>query len=139
MTTPKFKSKEDCFVYYPLSLSAGHDQNANYIGVPADHLAKVVTAAGAASKYRCNLCQYHTSSKPSVYSHIRRVHLGICVACKLCGSRFYQGKDWSAHMEQAHREEKDNWLGDPTPALEIKQEITEAELASAIATPPATQ
>ena len=65
------------------------------------------TLSGA-SVYICNhpKCQvppFYAQSPAGIYSHIRRKHLGIALACPYCKDKaFWNSKGWKMHMERHH-------------------------------------
>ena len=69
------------------------------------------------SVYRCILCFYCAEQRAQLFTHVRRVHLGICIACRLCEYRTYRGVDMTTHFKKVHPNDEDNWL-EPLPELE---------------------
>ena len=61
------------------------------------------------SLYLCRheLCQnppYHAQSPAGLYSHVRRKHLGMALACPYCAKKLYwNSKGWNTHMEKYHK------------------------------------
>ena len=55
---------------------------------------------------RHELCQdvpYYAQSTAGLYSHVRRKHLGMVVACPYCPKKLYWNtKGWATHMEKFH-------------------------------------
>ena len=81
-------------------------------GIPEHLLAprEQVTTGKGGSMYLCHheLCQevpYYTQSPAGLYSHVRRKHLGMVVACPYCPKKLYWNtKGWSMHMDKFHKE-----------------------------------
>ena len=70
-----------------------------------------------ASFYRCVLCMHTASQKAELFTHVCRVHLGVCILCQLCDYRTYRGVDFSAHLCKHHPQQEDDWL-EPLPDLD---------------------
>ena len=79
-------------------------------GIP-DHLLvqrEQTTTVKGSSLYPCHheLCQdppYYAQSTTGLYSHVRRKHLGMVVACPYCPKKlFWNTKGWGTHMEKHH-------------------------------------
>ena len=101
----------DATVFYPF------DSNTYlHTGVPSDYISKC-----KGSQYRhtavfmCNYSKVENSrgnqvppcdtmyqNKSQVSSHIRQFHLGICVACYICGHRWWSATEWKKHMITHH-------------------------------------
>ena len=78
----------------------------------------------------CNvLCQ----QKAQVSSHIRQFHFGVCVACYVCGHRWWSATEWGKHMASEHSalSPEDYYVkADFNPTdIAIKTEVTKADLA----------
>ena len=69
------------------------------------------------SVYRCVLCLYCAEQKGQLFTHVHRVHLGVCIQCRLCDYRTYRGVDMKSHLSKAHPSREDEWL-EPLPSLE---------------------
>ena len=56
--------------------------------------------------YRCRFiatCQYAAHTHAIVASHIRRIHIGYALGCRLCPTlAWWQGRYWSDHMDKHH-------------------------------------
>ena len=79
-------------------------------GIPATLLVKrehQTTHAGA-SIYLCphEKCQtppFYTQGLAAVYSHIRRKHLGLALACPYCANKvLWNLRGWKSHMDSKH-------------------------------------
>ena len=79
-------------------------------GIPEHLLAprEQVTTAKGGSMYLCRheLCKegpYFAQSTAGLYSHVRRKHLGMVVACPYCPKKLYWNtKGWATHMDRYH-------------------------------------
>ena len=93
------------------------ESTLNETGVPKELQVErqAKTSLSGASIYlcrhpECQKCPFHAQSEAGIYSHIRRKHLGIVVACPYCAKKlFWNTKGWRAHMEHHHREAP--WYG----------------------------
>ena len=91
--------------------------------------AQVMTEQGRPTDPCEVLCQ----QKAQVSSHIRQFHLGVCVACYICGHRWWSATEWGKHMASEHSalSPQDYYVkADFNPgSFSIKTEVTEAALA----------
>ena len=69
------------------------------------------------SVYRCVLCLYCAEQRGQLFTHVHRVHLGMCIQCYLCAYCTYRGIDMKSHLSKAHPSQEDEWL-EPLPSLE---------------------
>ena len=78
-------------------------------------------------------CDVMCQQKAQVSSHIRQFHLGVCVACYICGHRWWSATEWGKHMASKHSalSSEDYYVkADFNPgSIAIKTEVTEAALA----------
>ena len=52
---------------------------------------------------KCQVPPFYAQSAAGIYSHIRRKHLGIALACPYCKDKaFWNSKGWKTHMEWHH-------------------------------------
>ena len=52
---------------------------------------------------KCQTPPFFTQSPAGIYSHIRRKHLGIALACPYCADKVYwNSKGWNSHMNSKH-------------------------------------
>ena len=102
---PDLCSLDTAIWIYPSSA-----KKLNETGVP-EHLQvqrQQLTTRKGASVYLCQheLCKdppYFAQSPAGLYSHVRRKHLGMALACPYCPKRlFWNMKGWSTHMEKHH-------------------------------------
>ena len=80
-------------------------------GIP-EHLLvqrELVTTGKGSSLYLCRheLClypAYYAQSPAGLYSHVRRKHLGMVIACPYCVKKLYwNSKGWHTHMDKHHQ------------------------------------
>ena len=58
------------------------------------------------SVYHCILCLHCANQKAEMFTHIHRVHLGVCILCQLCNYHTYRGVDISAHLRKEHKDQE---------------------------------
>ena len=69
------------------------------------------------SVYHCVLCFYCAEQRAQLFTHVRHVHLSICIACRLCEYHTYRGVDMTTHLKKVHPNDEEDWLK-PIPNLE---------------------
>ena len=53
---------------------------------------------------KCQVPPFYAQSLSGIYSHIRRKHLGIALACPYCQNKVYwNSKGWNSHMNSKHK------------------------------------
>ena len=53
---------------------------------------------------KCQTPPFFAQSPSGIYSHIRRKHLGLALACPYCADKVYwNSKGWNSHMSTKHR------------------------------------
>ena len=131
----------DAIVFYPF------DSNTYlHTGVPSKYISK---REGSQYKhtavYMCNYskvensrgnqvppCDTMCQNKSQVSSHVRQFHLGICVACYICGHRWWSATEWKKHMITHHSNlSEQEFFVAPTEApadLQIKTEVEDIEV-----------
>ena len=57
-----------------------------------------------------------------VANHIRRMHDGVCISCKLCPKHFWAGKGFEDHIKSAHSQQVDEWYEPEANLSNIKAE-----------------
>ena len=107
--TDKCKNIADASGYFPTSSIA-----LNATGINEDLVEKPDEKL---SVYRCVLCFYCAEQRGQLFTHVRRVHLGICIACRLCNYHTYRGVDMRSHLRKTHPTDEEEWL-EPLPDLE---------------------
>ena len=81
-------------------------------------------------------CEFISSTRSQLSTHIRRSHLGAVVVCYVCDERWWGASTWLEHMEKVHPslKRKDYFVKEGTDiaelksALTIKQEVSAEEL-----------
>ena len=74
-------------------------------------------------------CNEITQNKGQMSTHIRRFHLGNCIACFICpDKRWWSSLEWKKHMKEKHENlPEDSWYIKDTATLEeditIKAEV----------------
>ena len=99
-----------CSVNQAIRIHPTNKDTLSKTGIPEHLLAprEQVTTAKGRSMYLCRheLCQdvpYYAQSTAGLYSHVRRKHLGMVVACPYCPKKLYWNtKGWAIHMEKYH-------------------------------------
>ena len=80
-------------------------------GIPLELQVKrehqTTTAGGSVYLCRHEKCQvppFYAQSPAGIYSHIRRKHVGVALACPYCENQLYWNtKGWKGHMDKKHR------------------------------------
>ena len=76
---------------------------------------KFRSAIKGTSTYTCPICvsrpPYATQNLSVLWTHMRRIHLNIVLACPLCEtpSPIFSSKGWEEHVTQAHEFQSDKW------------------------------
>ena len=94
------------------------DEERGYLhtGVPTKFVNERYSGPFAkASIYACNYarckreegltpaeCDVLTQNKGQCSTHVRQHHLNICVACYVCGKRWWSAGTWMEHMKNGH-------------------------------------
>ena len=102
---PDLCSLKDATCVYPL-----HEDTVNETGVSEEFQVKYeqwTTLSGALVYVcihpKCQTPPFYSQSPAGLYSHVRRKHLRIALACPYCNSKTYWNtKGWKRHMEQHH-------------------------------------
>ena len=47
-------------------------------------------------------CNVLTQNKAQMSTHIRKFHLGVCIACYICPERWWSALKWKKHMKDKH-------------------------------------
>ena len=103
---PDVCSPKEAIRIYPAD-----ENSVNETGIPAHLQVKREqhTTGKGGSVYLClhEKCQMPTfwaQSPAGLYSHMRRKHLGVVIACPYCPDKLYwNSKGWKSHMEHQHR------------------------------------
>ena len=85
------------------------------------------------SIYRCQHCGYLTKQKSQGATHVRSIHLGHCLQCRLCSYCTYRSVDFKPHLEQQHLADKNSWY-EPLPDLGhlVAMEVSTDELVVSV-------
>ena len=90
--------------HYPSDADSLHNT-----GIPSQYAVRRAGASGhGTSLYDCtysHLCSTppYVGDFPSCGSHVRKVHLGVCLACPYCPEQlYYNGSGWCKHMRAEH-------------------------------------
>ena len=64
-------------------------------------------------------CNEITQNKSQMSTHIRRFHLGNCIACFICpDKRWWSSLEWKKHMKEKHHDlPEDSWYIQDTATL----------------------
>ena len=121
--------------FYPSDADSLHNT-----GIPSQYAVRCAGTSGrGTSLYDCpysDLCSTppYVGDFPSCGSHVRKVHLGVCLACPYCPEQlYYNGSGWRKHMRAEHPSVP--WytaqLQTPpvAPTKVVKQEVTAAPVA----------
>ena len=79
-------------------------------------------------------CNEITQNKAQMSTHIRRFHLGNCIACFICpDKRWWSSLEWKKHMKDKHEDlPEDSWYIQDTATLEeditIKTEVNPKDI-----------
>ena len=134
---PQFKDElsDICSTKEAIRMYPADEGSLNITGVPAELQVEreSKTSLSGASIYLCRhpKCQeqpFHAQSEAGIYSHIRRKHLGIVIACPYCERKlFWNTKGWRSHMEHNHRGAP--WFGstlraESQEAAEMMQQVS---------------
>ena len=77
-------------------------------GIPlSGHVKRSGSSGRGRSLYVCSYADECSSPPyvgdlPSAASHVRKHHLGHCIACPYCGARYYNANGWHDHMGAKH-------------------------------------
>ena len=102
----KYPSKcelREAQLFFPTSSETMHQT-----GVDARYIGTREKLSGYKGIYCCLFddCDYAAQVKGIVYSHIRRVHLGVALGCRFCPEKsWWQACYWSIHMQNVHPQE----------------------------------
>ena len=102
----KYPSKcelREAQLFFPTSSETMHQT-----GVDARYIGTREKLSGYKGIYCCMFgdCDYAAQVKGIVYSHIRRVHLGVALGCRFCPEKsWWQARYWSIHMQNVHPQE----------------------------------
>ena len=118
-------------------------------GIPSQYAVRRAGASGrGTSLYDCpysDLCSTppYVGDFPSCGSHVRKVHLGVCLACPYCPEQlYYNGSGWHKHMRAEHPSVPWYTAQLQTPPVAspniVKQEVVAVPVVPATETPVST-
>ena len=81
-------------------------------------------------------CEYLSTTKAQLSTHIRQFHLGVAVTCFICNRRWWSAATWFEHMRKAHANLKraDYFLREGAEAelqdvsLQVKTEVNPSDI-----------
>ena len=78
-------------------------------------------------------CDVLTQNKAQMSTHIRKFHLGICIACYICPERWWSSLEWKKHMKDKHSNlPEESWYiqdtADVGADIAIKTEVTPEDI-----------
>ena len=87
------------------------DKTLSATGLPAHLIVRRESRTSGSSGASLYIC-IHPDCSPAfvakggpapLYNHVRRHHLGMCLACLYCSDKlYYAGSGWRSHMEKVH-------------------------------------
>ena len=87
---------------------------------------------------QCQTPTFWAQSPTGLYSHVRRKHLGIVLACPYCPDKLYwNSMGWKSHMEHQHRNLPAYGSALPDEAAVAKEMLTSMEKQASSTKPPA--
>ena len=112
VSAPKDHLDDVCDLDQAIRIYPQSESTLKETGIP-EHLLvqrEQLTTGKGGSLYLCRheLCQntaYYAQSPAGLYSHVRRKHLGMALACPYCTKKLYWNlKGWHTHMDKYHKE-----------------------------------
>ena len=97
---PNKCSLEEAQLYFPTNLDTMHQT-----GIPSFWIGDRIKLGGYKGCYPCqgSDCEYVAQTRGVLCTHIRRVHLGFALGCRLCPEKaWWQARYWSEHMDKVH-------------------------------------
>ena len=97
---PNKCSLEQAQLYFPANLDTMHQT-----GVSSSWVGDRIKLGGYKGCYPCQGtdCEYVAQTRGVLCTHVRRVHLGVALGCRLCPEKaWWQARYWSEHMEKVH-------------------------------------
>ena len=148
--TPSHPSKGICPVgeatpYYP---TVTDTDRFNHAGVDDKFISsRISSTITKDAGYRCCYsevmkaegkivkdCPFISSAKLQLSTHIRQHHLGIAVACYVCGKQWWSAHTWFEHMKKVHSSLKstdyfirEGISAEDMKAIVVKKEIVDTE------------
>ena len=136
ISVQKDRLNDLCSMDKAIRIYPRNSKNLSETGIPDQLLVQreQVTTGKGGSLYLCRheLCQdppYYAHSPAGLYSHVRRKHLGMVVACPYCPKKlFWNTKGWGSHMERHHKDAPHYGLelvDEPAIASALLSQVTE--------------
>ena len=107
----KISRQDVCALDQAIRVYPVDDKTLSATGLPAHLIAKResrTSGSSGASLYvcvhpDCSLVFVAKGGPAPLHNHVRRHHLGMCLACPYCLDKFYYaGSGWRSHMEKVH-------------------------------------
>ena len=102
----------DCAHFFPPS-----QEEVATIGIPKHDISERFYNERGLGHYFCEFfgCPISRYNLSSIAAHVRRSHLGICLACPICFDRdlkwfTYSSDAWQRHMRDRHYDYRDQWF-----------------------------
>ena len=97
---PNKCSLAEAQLYFPTCQDTMHQT-----GVADSWIGERIKLGGYKGCYPCQgeNCDYVAQTRGVLCSHVRRVHLGIAIGCRLCPEKcWWQARTWAEHMDKSH-------------------------------------
>ena len=113
-TLSQLKKQQDTIDEYPNKCNIAEAQlffptsspTLHQTGVPAKYISNREDVGPYKGAYRCLFgdgCEYGAQARGVVCTHVRRVHLGVALACRFCPNKvWWQARYWKLHMRDTH-------------------------------------
>ena len=95
-----------------------------YTGINQEHISDRIQS-GSQSIYECQFskrCSYRSANRSQLPNHLRRMHVGACIACHLCTKRFWAGKGFEEHVTKTHLDQASEWYEPEQKLSDVKLE-----------------
>ena len=100
----------------PLFPTTAHKGQYLHIGVDSKFISsRVSSSTSTKAGYYCQFssvskeegklvpeCEFFSTTKAQLSTHIRQHHLGLVVTCFVCNKRWWSASSWFSHMEKIH-------------------------------------
>ena len=77
-------------------------------------------------------CDFISTTKGQLSTHIRQAHLGICIGCYICDKKWWSSPSWMEHMKKFHSKLGEDAFfvkdGSNISRLVVKEEVTEGDI-----------
>ena len=95
-----------------------------YTGIDQKYISGRIQS-GSQSIYQCEFnrrCQYRSANHSQLANHLRRMHIGSCIACRLCSKHFWAGKGFEDHVTKSHPDQPQEWYEPEAQLSNVKLE-----------------